>query len=343
MQFKRGKNAPPGDISLDKRRTLVAFLAFGLPAVALAITAQPPGKVPRIGYLSPATSTTGGVLRDAFLHGLRELGYLEGRNIRIEYRWAGGQLDRLPQLASELVQLRVQIIVAAGTRSILAARHATTTIPIVMASGNDPVGLGLVASLARPGGNITGLTYLAEGLIGKLLEFLQTVVPDVSRVAVLWNALNPLHAHLRRQIQPVAQKLGITLLGVEVRSASDLEAAFAAISQEHIHALVVPPDSLTLTERKRVVDLAARHRLPAIYGFKEQVVDGGLMAYGANLPDSYRRSASYVDKILKGARPADLPVEEPMRFEFVINLSTAQTLGLKLPPNVLLQADEIIR
>jgi putative tryptophan/tyrosine transport system substrate-binding protein len=270
---------------IDRRLTLVVGLALALLAAPLAIAAQPPAKVPRIGYLSSGSTTTGGHLREAFLHGLRELGYTEGKNIAIEYRWAEGQLDRLPQLAAELVQQRVQILVAAGAPAIVAAQQATTTIPIVMASGSDVVGLGLVASLARPGGNITGLSYLAEDLIGKLLELLKAVVPETSRVAVLWNPLNPLHAFhasFRREIQTAAQGLGVTLLPVEARSASDLEGAFAAMARERAGALIVPPDSMTLTERKRVVDLAAKHRLPAIYGFKEQVEDGGLMAYGAS-------------------------------------------------------------
>ncbi len=296
----------------------------------------------RIGWLSTGSTTSHGLFLDGFREGLRELGYKEGRNITIEYRWAEGRLDRLPQLATELVQLKVDVLVTAGSPGIRAAKQATTTIPIVMAAGGDPVGSGYVASLARPGGNITGLSNLAEDLVAKLLELLKNAVPGVSRVAVLSNPANPAHASFRRVIQSAARTMGVTLLPVDARGPHEFDGAFATMIRERAGGLVELPDPMFLTERNRLTDLAAQNRLPAIYGFREHAAAGGLMAYGVNLRDSYRRAAAFVDKILRGAKPGDLPIEQPSKFEFVINLKTAKALGLTIPQSLLVRADEII-
>jgi len=297
----------------------------------------------RIGWLSTGSTTSHGPLLEGFREGLRELGYMEGRNIAIEYRWAEGRLDRLPQLATELVQLKVDVLVTAGSPGIRAAKQATTTIPIVMAAGGDPVGSGYVASLARPGGNITGLSNLAEDLVAKLLELLKGAVPGVSRVAVLSNPANPAHASFRRVIQSAGRTMGVTLLPVDARGPAEFDGAFATMIRERAGGLVELPDPMFLTERHRLTGLANQNRLPAIYGFREHAAAGGLMAYGVNLRDSYRRAAIYVDKILKGAKPGDLPVEQPTKFELVINLKTARVLGLTIPPSLLLRADEVIQ
>ncbi len=328
---------------MSPRKALLLTLAFGFLAAPFPGEAQQPGKMARIGWLSSGSTASHGLLIDGFREGLRELGYTERKNIAIEYRWAEGRLDRLPQLAAELVQLKVQVLVTAGSPGILAAKRATTTIPIVMAVGGDPVGAGFVASLARPGGNITGLSNLAEDLIAKLLELLKEAVPRASRVAVLSNPGNPAHAAFRREIQTAAQVLGVTLLPVEARAPNDYEGAFAAMGRERAGALVVLPDPMSLTERRRITDLAARSRLPAIYGFKEEAEAGGLMSYGVSLRWSYHRAATYVDKILKGAKPADLPVEQPTRFELVINLKTAKALGITFPRSILIRADQVIQ
>jgi putative ABC transport system substrate-binding protein len=324
------------------RAALTVVLALGLLAAPLAAEAQPAAKLARIGWLSPGSTSSHGPFLAAFQEGLRELGYMEGKNIAIEYRWAEGRVDRLPQLVTELIQLKVDVLVTAGAPGIRAAKQATTTIPIVMAVGGDPVGSGFVASLARPGGNITGLSNLAEDLVAKLLELLREAVPGGSRVAVLYNPANPAHVSFRRVIQSAARTMGVTLLPVEGRGPHDFDGAFATMLQQRAEGLVELPDPMFLTERNRLADLASRNRMPAIYGFREHVAAGGLMAYGVNLRDSYRRAATYVDKILKGAKPADLPVEQPTRFELVINLKTAKALGLTIPRSLLLRADEVI-
>ncbi len=328
---------------MSARKALLLTLAIGFLAAPFPGEAQQPGKMAHIGFLSSGSTASHGLLIDGFREGLRERGYTEGKNIAIEYRWAEGKLDRLPQLAAELVQLRVQVLVTAGSPGILAAKQATTTIPVVMAVGGDPVGAGFVASLARPGGNITGLSNLAEDLIAKLLELLKEAVPRASRVAVLSNPGNPAHAAFRREIRTAAQVLGVTLLPVEARAPNDYEGAFAVMAKERAGALVVLPDPMSLTERRRITDLATRSRLPAIYGFKEEAEAGGLMSYGVNLRWSYHRAATYVDKILKGAKPADLPVEQPTRFELVINMKTAKALGLTFPQSILIRADQVVQ
>ena len=325
------------------RRTFLCGLTLGTLCAPLAAGAQQPGKVARIGHLSFGSATPGSRLDEAFRQGLRELGYVEGQNIVIEYRWAEGRAERLPDLAAELVSLKVDIIVAAGTPAPLAAKHSTRTIPIVMSSAGDPVGSGLVASLARPGGNVTGLSTFTRELAAKRLQLLKGVVPGVSQVAVLWNAANPYAVLVMRETGAAARTLGVQVQSLEVRDPDEFENAFPAAIRGRAGALIVVDDPLTYLYRMRIADLAARNRLPAMYGFREYAEAGGLMAFGTSLADLYRRAATYVDKILKGAKPADLPVEQPTKFELVVNLKTAKALGLTIPPSVLLRADEIIQ
>jgi putative ABC transport system substrate-binding protein len=304
---------------------------------------QQPANVPRLGLLSPFSPADTARWHEAFRQGLRDLGWVEGKNISLEYRYAEGSSDRLPGLAADLVRLKVDIIVAAVTPDALAAKHATSTIPIVMASPGDPVASGLVESLARPGGNITGLSQIAPELAGKRLERLNDIVPTLSRVAVLWDPQDRGSALSWHEIQRPAQQLGVQLQALEVRSANDLDHAFDEASRARAGALAIMPSPVFVTNLKRLADLAARSRLPSIFHLREFVDAGGLMAYGPDRSDLFRRAATYVDKILKGAKPADLPVEQPMKFELVINLKTAQALGLTIPPTLLFQADEVIR
>lgn len=303
---------------------------------------QAPRRVRRIGVLlggSPGPSP----LVDAFRQGLRELGYVEGEGTVIEFRYAEGREERFPELAAELVRLPVDVIVATGGPPALAAQRVTDTIPIVMPTSGDPVGQGLVASLARPGGNVTGLAGLAQELSGKRLELLKEIVPGAARVAVLWNAANPAKALEFKQTQAAAATLGLKLQSLEIRGADDFEAVSQAAGSDRADGLVVFGDSFFLQHRRRIVDFAAQRRLPAIYELKEFVEAGGLMSYGPSLPDLFRRAAGYVDKILKGARPAELPVERAERFDFIINLKTAQSRGLTIPQSVLIQVTEIIQ
>jgi len=309
--------------------------------VPLAAAAQPSGQVYRIGFLS--TDPLPAQLWEALLDGLRERGYSEGRNLVFERRFSEGHAERFPALAAELVQLRVDCIIVPTTPAALAAKHATQTIPIVMTTAIDPVGGGLVASLARPGGNLTGLSVLAPELSGKRLELLQEVVPGTTRVAVLWNAANPANAAAWHETQAAAGALGLRLHAQEVRDAQDLESAFARMAQAHPEALLVLEDALINMHRPQIAEFVTQQHLPSVFVHREWVVAGGLMSYGPSLPDLFRRAATYVDKLLKGAKPADLPVEQPMKFELVINLKTAQALGLTIPPSVLFQADEVMR
>ena len=322
---------------------LLVTLALGFLVASLAVDAQQPGKVARIGYLSPGSPTTFTRFDEAFRQGLRELGYVEGQNIVIEYRWAERRDERLPDLAAELVSLKVDVIVAGGTPAPLAAKHATRTIPIVMSTAGDPIGSGLVASLARPGGNVTGLSARSPELGGKRLQLLKEVVPGVSRVAVLWNAANPYAALVVRETEAAARTLGVQVQSLEVRGPDDFENALPAAIRGRAGALIVVGDPLLFSYRMRIADFAARNRLPAAYNLREFAEAGGLMAYGENLADLYRRAATYVDKILKGAKPADLPVEQPTKFELVINLKTAKALRLTIPQSVLIRADEVIQ
>jgi putative tryptophan/tyrosine transport system substrate-binding protein len=324
---------------------LLVTLALGLLMVPLAADAQQPGKIPRIGWLATVSpgDSRGHFSYAAFLQGLRDLGYVEGRSIAIEPRWAEGQLDRLPALAAELVQLPVDVIVTFLGAAPHAAKHTTTTVPIVTIYAADPVGTGLVASLARPGGNITGLSGLATDLSGKRLELLKEALPSLARVAVLWNSLSAGMTLSFEQIQAAARTLGVTVQPLGVQNAQDIDRAFAALTEERPDALFMITDVLTDPHSRRLIYFAAKSQLPTMFEFRGQVANGGLMSYGPSLTDQSRRAASYVDRILKGAKPADLPVEQPMKFELVINLKTAQALGLTIPPTLLFQADEVIR
>jgi putative ABC transport system substrate-binding protein len=326
------------------RREFIGGVALSLLAAPFEVAAQPAGKVFRIGILSnvPRADPDGSRLWGAFIQGLRDLGYVEGQNIRIEERSSEGKYERLPDLAKELVRLKVDIIVAPASQNVLAAKQATRTIPIVMMSHPDPVGMGLVPSLARPGGNVTGLSALSPEMWGKQLELLKETVPRVSRVAVLGNPTNAAYPLFLREVKVAARSLGVQLQTLEARGPDDLERAFAAMTRERAGALLVQSDGMFLLHRGRIPDLAAKSRLPAMYGVREFVDAGGLMVYAASLPDSFRRAATYVDKILKGARPGDLAVEQPTKFDWVINLKTAKALGLTIPPALLLRADEVI-
>jgi putative ABC transport system substrate-binding protein len=306
--------------------------------------AQPAQKVHRIGLLYGGSPLSDRANVEAFQQGLRALGYVEGQNIVIEYRHAEGQAERLPALAAELVRLQVEVIVTAGAPTIRAAQHVTRTIPIVMAGTADAVAQGFIASLARPGGNLTGVSGLGLELHGKRLELLKEMVPQSARIAVLTNPASPYHASRMHDLTVAAQTLGVHLHVVELGHEDELDSAFAALAQARAEALLVVEDALLLSRlRGRTVALAATHRLPAMYDRREIVEAGGLMSYGRNLPESHRRAAMYVDKILKGANPADLPVEQPTKFELVLNLKTAKALGITIPPTLLIQADEVFQ
>jgi len=326
-------------------RCCLALCALLL-SISLPAEAQQPKKVPRIAFLAGGSRSRDSLLIDTFWQRMKKLGYIEGQNIAVEYRYAEGALERLPNFAAELVRLNVDIIVAPGSGAV-AAKKATNTIPIVITYG-DPVGSGLVASLAHPGGNVTGLSGFASELGGKQLELLKEAFPRVSRVGVLWeNRTNPSgigqDALLLGEMKVAAGALRVTLQLLEVRDLDDFETAFSAIKEKHANALIVPRTALNSTHRTRIVDFGAKSRLPSMYGDGEFVDAGGLMSYGVNVPDLWGRAALYVDKILKGAKPADLPVERPTKFEFNVNLKTAKQIGLTIPPNVLARADRVIK
>jgi putative ABC transport system substrate-binding protein len=306
-------------------------------------TAQQPTKVPRIGFLAAPSHSSISDRYDAFLHGLRELGYMEGKNIAIERRSADGKLERLPDLAAELVRLKVDTIVTGGPGSTRRAKEATATIPIVMAQDFDPVGTGFVASLARPGGNITGLATLAPEISGKQLELLKETVPRLSRVAVLGTSTIPGNAQAIKETELAAGVLGVKLQILDIIGPKDIETAFRAASKGRAEAVLALGSSVLLLQRTQVVELVGKNRLPTIYSQREFLEAGGLMTYGTNFADLWRRAATYVDKILKGAKPADLPVEQPKKFEFIINLKAAKQIGLTIPPNVLVRADRVIK
>jgi putative tryptophan/tyrosine transport system substrate-binding protein len=322
---------------------------FGRIVVCLPLTvflltvaeAQQPKKVPRIGFLSP-TSDDSRV--EAFRQGLRELGYVDGQNITIEYRWADGRFDQLPDLAAELVRLKVDLVVAVVTQASLAAKKATGTIPIVMIGVSDPVGSGLVSSLARPGANLTGTSSMTAEIVGKQLELLKEIFPKTLRVAALWNPANPIfQAIQRKEAETAARALRMQIQIQEARGSDDIDRAFAALAKQRTRALIILNDPVFTAERKRIADRSAKHRIASVSGTLEYTDAGGLMAYGPSFPDIYRRAATYVDKILRGAKPADLPVERPTKFELVISLKAAKEIGLTIPPNVLARADRVIR
>jgi putative ABC transport system substrate-binding protein len=318
---------------------LIIIATMGAAAV---VRAQQPAKIPRIGYLgfSAASSST---RIDGFRQGLGELGYVEGKNIIIEYRYAEGKLDSEPALAAELVRLKVGIIVTAGAGATRAAKEATSTIPIVMSQDPDPVGNGFVASLARPGGNITGLSSVGADLAGKRLELLKEVLPKIYRIAVFGASTNPGNAPALRETERAAEAFKVQLQFVDILSPKDIETAFRAASKGRADAVLVLNSPVSSSHRKEIAELAAKNRLPAFYNRSDYVEDGGLMSYGVSFTDLAHRAASYVDKILKGAKPADLPVEQPKKFEFVINLKAAKQIGLTIPPNVLARADRVIK
>jgi putative tryptophan/tyrosine transport system substrate-binding protein len=324
------------------RNLLWLLTIFLLASVHLA-WAQQPGKVPRIGILPPGPISERVHLWEAFRQGLRELGYVEGQNIILVFPSGEVKPERLPHLAAELVNLKVDVIVAAAVVAVQAAKEATKTIPIVMPVASDAVETGLVASLARPGGNITGLTLISSQLSGKRLELLKEVVPRLSRLAVLSNPTTAAVPPQMRETEVAARALGVQLQPLEVRGPDDFERVFQAATKERAGALITLDDAFVFTQRTRIVKLAAKSGLPAIYGLREFVDAGGLMSYAANTSDMYRRAAAFVDKILKGAKPADLPVEQPTKFEFVINLKAAKQIGLTIPPNVLARADKVIK
>jgi putative ABC transport system substrate-binding protein len=321
----------------------LSFLNALLFTLSFPAEAQQPKKVPRIALLSPVSPSVASPYIEAFRRGLRELGYTEGKNIVIEYRFAEGKLDLLPELAAELVRLKVEVIVVGGIPGALAAKKATGSIPIVFVGTGDPVSSGVVASLARPGGNVTGMSLQGVDLAAKRLELLKDAFPRVVRVAFLFDPTDPTGVLGLKGTQDAAPALGVTLQLVEVRNASDFVSAFTAITRKHADALLTSDTVIFNNNRTRIVEFAATRRLPAMYGLREFVETGGLMSYAASLPDVYRRAATYVDKILNGAKPADLPVEQPTKFEFIINLKAAKQIGLTIPPNVLARADKVIR
>ena len=326
-----------------RRREFIAIL--GSAAVfSPAAGTQQTAKAPRVGWLSPGSAASDETFLASFRDGLRELGWAVGQNIAIESRWAEGKFDRLPELAVELVRLKVDVIVANVTQASLAAKRATATIPIVMVGVGDPLGSGLVDNLARPSGNITGpSSMLAEASV-KQLALLKETVPSASPLAVLWNPANPVwQSSALKQTDAAARAMGLRLQLVEARGPDEFEEAFAAMTRERAGALFVPADIIFVRHAQRMAELAASHRLPAMYGFREHVEAGGLMSYAASFPVMFRRAAAFVDKILKGAKPADLPVEQPTKFELVINLRTAKALGITIPQSVLHLADEVIR
>jgi putative ABC transport system substrate-binding protein len=321
-------------------RFAIGAMLFGL---SFPAEAQQPKEVPRIGYLAAAPPSAVASRADAFRQGLRELGYVEGKNIVIEYRYAEGKLDRLPGFADELVRLKVDVIVTGGPTPTRAAKEASSTIPIVMAPDTDPVGSGFVASLARPGGNITGLATLNPELSGKRLELLKEIVPKLSRVAVLGTSTAQGSAQMLRETELAARTFGVKLQYQDVLSPKDIETAFREASKGRADGVLTLANAVLLSKRTQITDLAVKSRLPVIYHRQEFVDDGGLMSYDANPNDLARRAATYVDKILKGAKPADLPVEQPIKFEFIINLKAAKQIGLTIPPNVLVRADKVIK
>ena len=324
-----------------ERRRFIEVIAGGFVAAPLAAEAQQAGKVPRIAYIRAEAPPAADI--EAFRQGLREHGYVEGKNIVVEYRWADGNEERLRAIVAELIRVKVDLIVASAPAAARAAKEAATTIPIVMVLVADPVAFGFVASLARPGGNVTGFAFLLPELSGKRLQLLKDAIPKLSRVAVLWNAANPYKAFDLKEVQAVAEALRVAVETLPVRGPDDFAHAFEAAIASGAGGLITLDDPFTIGHRTRIVSLALKYRLPALYGVRPFADAGGLMSYGPDRFDQNRRAATYVDKILRGAKPADLPVEQPTKFELVINLKTAKALGLTIPQSLLLRADEVIQ
>ncbi|OGB91689.1 MAG: hypothetical protein A3H39_07655 [candidate division NC10 bacterium RIFCSPLOWO2_02_FULL_66_22] len=322
---------------------LIVTLSLCILVAPLLTHAQQKGKMYRIGFLGNSTAALEANLVGPFREGLRDLGYEEGQNVVIEYRWAEGKYERLPTLIAELIARKVDVIVTAGTPGTQAVKKATTSVPLVMVAVGDPVGTGIVASLNRPGGNITGLTSISPELEGKRLELLREVIPKLSHVAILWNPVNAYHVIEMKEAQSAASTLRMRVLSLAVGTPEELDGAFAAIDRERVGALLVLADRMFLHHRTRIMNFAAQHRLPGVYAYRELVEAGGLMSFGPSYAGMHRRAATYVDKILKGISPADLPVERPATFELVINLKAAKALGLMIPPSVLSRATEVIQ
>ncbi len=319
------------------------IITLGILLGSLAAQAQQTGNVYRIGFLGNSTAALEANLVGPFREGLRDLGYVEGRNVLIEYRWAEGKYDRFPALIGELLALKVAVIVTAGTPATLAVKKATTSVPVVMAAVGDPVGTGIVPSLSHPGGNITGLTAISTEMDAKRLELLREVVPSVSYIAVLWNPGSPLQVLAEKQVQAAAQVLRMRVLSLRVKTEEEIKSALAVMARERPDALLVLADRLLLHHRALIMDFATRHQLPGVHAYRELVEAGGLMSFGPSYADMHKRAAYFVDRILKGAKPGDLPVERPLTFELVINLKVAKALGLTIPQSVLLRATEIIQ
>ena len=323
-----------------RRREFITLVGGG--AAAWPKLARAQQRLSIVGLLLPGNAVTGSPYVEAFRGAMRELAYVEGNNVRFEYRFADGNLDRLPELAADLARLNPSVIVSATLPAHLAARGATSTTPIVMAAGGDPAAFGLVKSLSHPGGNVTGLATFAELLASKQIDVLRELMPHLSRLAVLVDVADPVHVPQLRETMAAATANGITLVPIELASIDELATAFSVLSEKRVEALSVPPDPLFFNFRRRIAELAAKMGLPAIYSIREHVEDGGLISYGPDNRDSFRRAAAFVDKILKGAKPADLPVEQPIKFELLINLKTAKALGLTVPSSLLGRADEVI-
>ena len=325
---------------MNRRDTVLALLA--LSASPFAVQAQQPSKPARVAMLGFSNPELGAFVVDALKRGLRELGYVEGKNLVFEVRWAYGRAERLPDLAREVVALNPDVIVASGTQNTLAAQKATATIPIVASNPSDPVGAGLAASLARPGGNITGFTYMQSDVSPKLIELLLTAVPKLVRAAVLWNPSSRTPVTYLNNILSAAQRAKLNILTLEVQTPSDVEKAFERMIRDKIRAVIVPGDNFYLQQRRQLAELALKNRIPSVFVFREHVEEGGLMSYGQNLVEGWRYVATYVDKILKGAKPGDLPFEQSRALELVVNLKTAKALGITIPKELLLRADAVI-
>lgn len=325
---------------MNRRDTLLALLAFG--AVPVAARAQQPAKPARIAWLGLGSAEANGYQLTAFKQGMSELGYAEDKNYVLDIRWASGKAEQLPQLAQELVTLQPKVILVGASSATRAAQQTTTAIPIVMAAVAEPIANGFIKSHTRPGGNITGLSILTTDVSPKMLQLLRLAVPKLARVAVLWNPSVSTGAEMLKNIQTAAQRVGVEIHPAQVRTPAEIEAAFADISRSRPEAVMVVSDAFLLLQRRQIADLALKHRIPSIFAFRESVEAGGLMSYGTDIANRYRRSAIYVDKILKGAKPGDLPVEQPTNFELVINRNTAKALGLTLPAELLVRADKVI-